>query len=98
MSQSTTTLESTLSLLTEPICSRLAASEVLRKVAEAGSWGGFPQDVTCEELGRALERICLNAPHENSLWRVFRGWHKAARFRHRRDERSLKELREYYGR
>jgi hypothetical protein len=65
------------------IGSRHAAAEVLRKVAEAGSCGGFPDDVTCEGLGKALERICLNAPVRNPMTRVLRGWRKATRQRDR---------------
>lgn len=37
--------------------------------------------VTCDEIGHALERICLNAPIPNPLTRVLKGWRKAA---HRR--------------
>jgi len=61
------------------INSRHRAAEVLTKVAEAGSWGGFPSisDVTCEQLGQALERICINAPGENPLEEILTGWCKA---------------------
>jgi hypothetical protein len=63
--------------------SRIAAVEVLQKVADAGSYGGFPDDVTCEQIGQALERICHNAPVANPLTRVLRGWRKATRRRDR---------------
>ncbi len=79
-----TTSQSIVAMLSAPIASRYHASEVLQKVAAAGSWGGFPDDVTCDELGQALERICLNAPVPNPLTRVLRGWQKAARRRRRR--------------
>ena len=66
--------------------SRHEAADVLRKVADAASWGGFPSDVTCEQVGQALERICLNAPVANPLTRVLRGWRKATRRRDRAHE------------
>lgn len=68
----------------EMIGSRHAAAEILKKVAEAGSWGGFPDDVTCEQLGKALERICLNCPEEDPLSKVFQSWRQTERERERR--------------
>ncbi len=69
------------------IGSRHEAAEILRKVADAGSYGGFPEDVTCEQLGQALERICLNLPARNPKFAVLRGWCKAERRRDRQLER-----------
>jgi hypothetical protein len=57
------------------------AAEILRKVADAGSWGGFPPDVTCDQLGQALEHICANAPFHDPLALVVKGWQKAAELR-----------------
>lgn len=45
--------------------SRYWAAEVLYKFAEAGRAGLFPTDVTWQDLGRALHRICINRPVEN---------------------------------
>ena len=67
--------------MSQSINSRHEASAILQKVVESGSWGGFPEDVTCDQIGEALERICLNAPIPNPLTRVLKGWRKAA---HRR--------------
>lgn len=66
--------------------SRHGAAEILTKVAEAGRCGCFPADVTCEELGQALERICLNAPDSNPFELVVRGWCKAAEARTNRSK------------
>ena len=66
-----------------PISSRHRAAEILTKVAESGRCGHFPDDVTCVELGEALERICLNAPIHNPLTRVLKGWRRAAKRRAR---------------
>lgn len=70
--------------MSRSIGSRHEAAAILQKVAEAGSWGGFPSDVTCDQIGEALERICLNAPIHNPLTRVLKGWRKAAHRRARR--------------
>lgn len=70
--------------MSQTIGSRHHAAEVLQKVAEHGSWGGFPNDVSCDQIGEALERICLNAPIPNPLTRVLKGWRKAAKRRARR--------------
>ena len=77
--------------LASSVGSRHQAAEILKKVAEAGSWGGFPNvsDVTCEQLGEALERICLNAPGENPLEQVLMGWCKAASARKARMQESV---------
>lgn len=74
--------------MSHSIGSRHEAAAILQRVAEAGSWGGFPSDVTCDQIGEALERICLNAPIQNPLTRVLKGWRKAA---HRR-ARSLAQV------
>jgi hypothetical protein len=78
------TVAGVLVAMSNSIGSRHQAAEILQKVAEAGSWGGFPSDVTCDQVGEALERICLNAPIPNPLTRVLKGWRKAA---HRRAHR-----------
>ena len=54
--------------------SRYWAAEVLRRVAQLGEVGHFPDDVTLEDLGRALHRICINAPEEDPLIALLRGW------------------------
>lgn len=61
----------------EMVGSRHVAAEILRKVAEAGSYGGFPADVTCEQLGQALERICLNSQEDDPMFKVFQSWRQA---------------------
>ena len=79
----TSTTEVVVRDLCSMVGSRRAAADALRKVADAGGHGGFPDDVTCEQIGQALERICLNAPVRNPLTRVLRGWRKATRRRDR---------------
>ena len=73
--------------MSQSIGSRHEAAAILQKVADAGSYGGFPSDVTCDQIGEALERICLNAPIRNPLTRVLKGWRKAD---HRRARRLAK--------
>lgn len=60
----------------EGYTSRYEAAEILRKVADDGEHGLFPSDVTCEELGRALHRICINSPEEHPLEAILLGWHR----------------------
>ena len=59
------------------IASRHEAADVLRKVAESGSAGHFPDDVTCEELGQALFRIMMNAPDDDPLTSILKGYRAA---------------------
>lgn len=75
-----------------PTESRTAAYAILNEVAAAGSWGGFPTHVTCEQIGEALELICLKAPVPNPLTRVLRGWQKAARRRKRQQAEAAYNL------
>jgi len=56
------------------IVSRHEAADILRKVAEMGSAGSFSNDVTCEQLGRALNRIYGNSSEENPLAEIVRGY------------------------
>ena len=78
-----------LTAISQSIVSRHQAADLLKKVADCGSWGGFPQDVTCEEIGRALERICINSPEQDPLMEVLKGWREAERKRNAR----LQEIR-----
>lgn len=66
------------------IASRHQAAEVLERVAEYGSAGCFPSDVTCEQLGRAIFRIAMNAPDDDPLMSFLSGWRAAERDFHRR--------------
>ena len=52
------------------IGSRHQAADVLRKVAEDGQFGCYPQDVSPEELGQALWRIFMNCNAENAVPRL----------------------------
>lgn len=61
------------------ISSRHQAAEVLNRVAEDGQAGCFPLDVTCEQLGRALFRIAMNANEEDPLMGILSGWRAAER-------------------
>ncbi|MBI4262725.1 hypothetical protein HY624_04345 [Candidatus Uhrbacteria bacterium] len=63
------------------ISSRHEAADVLQRVAEKGQWGCWPDDVTCEQVGRALFRIAMNAHEENALAGILRGWVAAKRER-----------------
>jgi len=74
----------------ESIGSRHVAADVLRKVAELGSSGNFPSDVTCEQLGRALFRIAMNAPDEDPLLSILNGYRAAEREWHERLEQTLR--------
>ena len=60
------------------VVDRHNAAEILTKVAVAGKAGCFPADVTCEKLGEALERICLNASGQNPLEQILTGWCNAS--------------------
>lgn len=71
------TVKMVLDGMRQTIGSRHAAAEILQKVAEAGSWGGFPSDVTCEQLGRALFRIVMNSPEEQAFLELLKGWRAA---------------------
>ncbi len=61
----------------QSISSRHQAAEILHSVAESGSAGCFPSDVTCEELGRALFRIVMNAPDQDPLLSLLQGYRAA---------------------
>lgn len=59
-----------LSAMKESITSRHHAADVLRKVAEDGQYGCYPEDVLPEELGQAIWRIFMNCNAENALPRL----------------------------
>jgi hypothetical protein len=61
--------------------SRGAAAAMLREVADCGEFGGFPKSVTCEQLGWALERICLNSNEVDPLTEIVRGYRARERAR-----------------
>jgi len=63
--------------MSRAILSRRTAAEILQKVAEAGSYGSFPSDVTCEQLGKALFRIVMNSPEEQAFLELIKGWRAA---------------------
>lgn len=86
MAQAVGAVEFVVRAMQGAVGSRLQATEILRKVAEAGSYGGFPDDVTCSQLGQALERICLNCDEEDPMFKVFQAWRQAEL---ERDRRSL---------
>jgi len=71
------TVKMVLDGMCQTIGSRHVASEILHKVAEVGSWGGFPSDVTCEQLGRALFMIVMNSPEEQAFLELIKGWRAA---------------------
>lgn len=77
-------VEMVLQAMGNTIASRHQAAEVLERVAKDGSAGCFPSDVTCDQLGRALFRIAMNAPDEDPLMGVLSGWRAAERDFHRR--------------
>lgn len=52
------------------IGSRHQAADILRKVAEDGQFGCYPQDVSPEELGQALYRVFMNCNAENAVPRL----------------------------
>lgn len=47
--------------------SRYAAGEILRRVADLGSDGLFPEGVTIEMVGRSLRRIVSNSSESQPL-------------------------------
>jgi hypothetical protein len=71
------TEEFVLQSMVSSIGSRHAASELLQKVAECCSWGGYPQSVTPRQVGFAIARAMINCPtgriHEN-LAELIRGY------------------------
>ena len=80
-----------LEAVSSAINSRHAAAEILQKVAEAGSYGSFPDDVTCEEIGRALFRIAMNSPSKDPLMDILNGYRLAEIERRRSEEQSTNE-------
>lgn len=84
MAQAVGAVEFVVRAMQGSVGSRHQAAEILRKVAEAGDYGDFPDDVTCEQLGQALERICLNSNEEDPMFRVFQAWRQAELERDRR--------------
>ena len=73
------------------VASRHVAAEILQKVAEHGSFGSFPSDVTCEEAGRALFRIAMNSPSRDPLMDIMSGYRAAEAEYQRRAEESHNE-------
>jgi hypothetical protein len=61
--------------------SRGAAAAMLREVADCGEFGGFPKSVTCEQIGEALQRICINSSEEDPLSAIVRGYRARERAR-----------------
>lgn len=55
----------------------VAAAEILRKVANSGECGMFPDDVTCEQLGRALLTIMVKAREGDALVALIKGYRSA---------------------
>jgi|GEM_PF-4673443 len=51
--------------------SRGIAAERLHRVAEFTSWGGFPEDITPEEMGEAVSRALINCPIGETLAEKF---------------------------
>lgn len=58
----------------EEFPSRYEAARILRKVADWGEHGLFPNDVTAEDLGLALRRLCANSPEANVRHRLWGAW------------------------
>jgi hypothetical protein len=63
--------------LANTIDSRHAAAEVLMRVAEEGSSGHYPSEVSGEMLGAALWRVVLNSHEADALGSILRGWFQA---------------------
>jgi hypothetical protein len=55
------------------ISSRNEAAELLHLVAELGSSGNFPGDVSGELLGRAIFRIAMNSPEPDAVIKIITG-------------------------
>lgn len=71
----------------DKILARLVAgdsSKILRRVAGYGEAGCFPGDVSCEQLGRALFRVAMNAQEEDPFIGIIAGWRAAEREFHDR--------------
>src|SRR6185437_16260786 len=66
-----------LSLVQGRTMGRETAARMLEKVADDGSCGCWPPDVTAEQLGHALYRIAMNAPEEDPLRSILKGWRDA---------------------
>lgn len=73
------TIEGVVQAMGAMIASRHRAADCLQRVTDLGRAGCFPHDVTCEELGRALFRIAMNAPEEDPLLSILAGWRMAER-------------------
>ena len=70
------------------ISSRNLAAKVLQEVAKHGSYGGFPDNVTCEKIGRALFRICMNSPEQDPLMEIIKGYRLAEAEKRRQELES----------
>jgi hypothetical protein len=73
------TLGQVLGMFKASIASRHEAADLLERVAEYGRAGCFPADVACEQLGRALFRIVMNAQEEDPFIGILNGWRAAER-------------------
>jgi hypothetical protein len=62
-----------LKLMEDSITTRNRAGEILHKLASHGSYGGFPKDVTMEEVGWAIARTCINSPEPSAFREFMRG-------------------------
>lgn len=69
--------------------SRHVAADILSRVAEWGQAGSWPREVTCEEVGRALFRIAMNAPEKDPLFVILHGW-RAAELEYRKELDDLR--------
>ena len=58
--------------------SRVAAAEILRKIADDGEIG-MPLSVDLNEVGRALHRICSNDPTPDPIAHILHGWFERER-------------------
>lgn len=55
---------------------RKKAAEILQDLASRGSYGSFPPELSMQEVGWALARICgINSNDANPLDELLKGWH-----------------------
>jgi hypothetical protein len=62
-------------IMGDSISSRHKAAEILKKLSSYGYFGSFPSDLTMEEIGWAIGRICHNSPEEEPYRRLMEGIH-----------------------
>lgn len=57
------------------------AASLLAKLGDLAAGGGYPEDITPQEIGKALYRVLSNAPDRDPLSGVLDGYYAAKHHR-----------------